>query len=107
MDEIAKREARERLKREQLTADLVAVLSDPAGRRVMEHIVYELGALEVLSYAPDSRQHAFNEGQRAVGLTLNRELEQASVELWVKMRDERNTRIRLEPRDPQPNKTDQ
>lgn len=104
--ERAKREERERLDREQLVADLTEVLSLSAGRRVLEHVVYDLGALQMLSFAVDPRQHAYNEGQRAVGVALNRELERAAVDRWAQMHFERLERIRLEPCDPNPNKTD-
>ena len=104
--ELEKRAAEEKQAREQLAADLARVMSEPAGRRVLEHIVYELGALQVLAFAVDQRQHAYNEGQRAVGVALNRELERADVDGWARLHEDRLARIRMAVRDPQPNKTD-
>ena len=104
--ELQKRENEERLAREQLKADLSETLSTPAGRRTLEHIVYELGGLQSIAFAADARQHAFNEGQRRVGIELDRELERADVDRWAQMHFEHLERIRLRVRDPKPNKTD-
>lgn len=92
-DEVARREERERLQREQHAADLKAVLELPQGRRFVSRLLFEHGALQEQGYSPDSRQHAFHDGQRAVGIALDREVRLAAPQLWALMHQERITAI--------------
>jgi len=88
-------------------ADVREVLESPAGRRVLERVLFEFGGLQAQSYASTELQLARDTGQRDVGCALDRELEQLAPEGWALMHAERIERRRAAPRDPKPNKTDQ
>lgn len=92
-DDVARREERERLQREQHAADLKAVLELPQGRRLVSRLIFEHGALQEQGYSPDARQHAFHDGQRAVGIALDREVRRVDARLWKLMHQERITAI--------------
>lgn len=103
MSELTEQEKRElRLKeaRHQRTNDLKHVLSSLEGRRVMGRLVYEFGALQTLGYDSDARQHAFNDGTRAVGIGLFRDLLHADRDGWKLMVDEYHEAVRREPVSP-------
>ena len=106
-DEVAGRERRDELTRAERRADLQAVLSTPEGRRVLERLVFEFGALQEQTYHPDPHQRAFHDGQRAVGITLDRELYLTAQDGWARMHAERLERLRLVAIDPNPSKSDQ
>lgn len=106
-DEVAQRQAREKLQREQHAADLKAVLELPQGRRFVLRVIFEHGALQEQGYTPDARQHAFHDGQRAVGIELDREVQRADRRLWQLMHQERLTDIASRLPDDTGNKSDQ
>lgn len=105
--EVAQREKREKLQREQYAADLKAVLELPQGRRFVSRLLFEHGALQEQDFTPDPRQHAFYAGQRAVGVALEREVRAADLRLWALMHQERITSIASKLPDDVGNKTDQ
>lgn len=106
-DDVEQREERERLQREQHAADLKAVLELPQGRRFVSRLIFEHGALEEQGYSADARQHAFHDGQRAVGIALNREARLVDRRLWALLHQERITRLGLELDEDVGNQSDQ
>ena len=105
-DEVAEREKREKLRREQNQADLKAVLELPQGRRFVSRLLFEYGALQEQDFTLDARQHAFFAGQRAVGVTLEREVQTVDRRLWALLHQERITTIASQLPDDVGNKTD-
>lgn len=105
--DVAERQAQEDLARAQRKADWAWLLSQPAGRRSLELLVFEFGGLQEQPHHPDPYQRSFNDGQRQVAIALDRELRLADVDKWALMHAERIERIRNAPVDSQPNKTDQ
>lgn len=86
----------ERLRGLELKDDLSWVLSTVQGRRFYARLVYELGALQVQGYHQDARQHAFHDGQRQVGVALDREAFLVDREGWAAMHRERLERLRAQ-----------
>lgn len=82
------------------------VLGLPEGRRVLELLVFEFGGLQEQAHASDSHQRSFNDGQRQVGIALDRELYAVDREGWARMHAERIQRLRDVRVDDRPNKTD-
>ena len=76
-----KREEQERLN------DIIAVMSEPAGRRYVWRLLEEARVYQS-SYAHETNQTFFREGQRNVGLSIFTELLQASPELFLTMQKE-------------------
>lgn len=90
------REERERLAREQARADLKWLLEQPQGRRTLRRLIFEHGGMQEQGFTQDARQHAFHDGQRQVGISLDRELKQADRRLWALMHQERITELGAE-----------
>lgn len=99
-------EERAELERSQRKADLVELAALPAGRRLLERLVFEFGGLQAQPHHPDPYQRAFNDGQRQVAIELDRELYLATQDGWALMHAERVERLRTVQLDPKPNKTD-
>ncbi len=106
-DSEEQRQTLEKRARERRKANWQTVLSTQAGREAIELLVFEFGGLQAQSHAADSHQRSFNDGQRAVGITLDLELKEASRSGWALMHAERIERLKNEPVDPSPNKSDQ
>lgn len=107
MDEVEQQKEREQRKRERNAADLKAVLELPAGRRFVERLLFEYGALQAQDFTIDARQHAYFAGQRAVGVTLERDVRAADLRLWALMHQERITELASKLPDDAGTKTDQ
>lgn len=105
--EVDRRKEREQQQREQNKADLKAVLETPQGRRFISRLLFEHGGLQAQGFTSDARQHAFHDGQRAVGVALEREVKAADLRLWALMHQERITDIASQLPDDSGNKTDQ
>jgi hypothetical protein len=80
----AKREEREV---EQRQADFRAVLATPEGRRIFTWLIFSVEgcALNQTSFHSSGQQFAANEGRRGVGVQLQAEIMQASLEDWIRL----------------------
>lgn len=78
-------------------ADLVEVLQTSTGRRFVARVVYELGGLKALGFNVDPHLRDFQQGQRAVGVALEKEVRRVDVALWARMENERTEQLRAEP----------
>lgn len=87
--------ARKRIQAEQARAtraaqrDLRAVLSTPAGRRILWGILEDARVFQG-SFTTDAGVTAFNEGQRAVGLKLLERITDASPKAFYEMMEASN-----------------
>jgi hypothetical protein len=97
---------RRKLLAQQEVEDLMSVMSTRPGRRFVARILFEFCGLEVLGYATDPSMHAFNTGQRAVGLHLDKAVFLAARGSWALMRAERIQTLHDLPVDAAPHKTD-
>lgn len=95
-DEVAIAEARrkEKLAQAQWVADLVSVLSTPAGRRLYYRIVFEIAGAVRASFHNSGSVMAFQEGRRDVGLTLATEAQDNAPLLYIEMLSENMERDR-------------
>lgn len=78
----------EKLQEEQYRSDLKTVMETPQGRRVLYRVVFQLAAVESLSYTGSSEQTFFREGRRDVGISLMRELQDELPEQYLTMLSE-------------------
>lgn len=101
------RKQRDEIERQEQERDWKLVLSTEGGRRAMSRVLFEYCGLQSSAFSPDGRVHAFNEGQRKVGLELNAALERIARDPWCLMHAERLERIRLAEVDPAPHKTEE
>lgn len=83
----AKVERRVASLQEQRKSDILAVMATVQGRRLMWHVIDDLAGLHGYSLAADNSTF-LSEGRRSVGGRLVLELQEASVELFVKMTEE-------------------
>lgn len=67
--------------------DLQKILSLAEGRRYLWYLLSKTGLYET-SFATHSNQMAFNEGERNVGLRLQKEIMEADAEAHLKMINE-------------------
>jgi hypothetical protein len=94
------REVREALRARE---DMAAVMSTPAGRRVLYRLIYDRCGLQDVYLAQDSGIYK-HEGQRKIGADMAFELQQNHTESYILMITERmrdlkyNSQIRDEPK---------
>jgi len=70
-------------------ADLDAIMRTTSGRRFMYRMVFLVGKLQARSYDSSGQAMAFNEGRRAMALSLLNETQAICPELWMAMLKER------------------
>ncbi len=76
----------EQLKTLQWDSDLKFVMDDPRGRRVLYKFIFQLAAVESLSYnATGNNETNFREGRRDVGLLMMKELQDRLPEQYLAM----------------------
>jgi len=75
----------DKLRLEQETLDLKAVMELGAGRRLMYRAIFAIAGAETLSYTGSNDATNFREGRRDVGLTLMREAQEKVPELYLTM----------------------
>ena len=78
--------------RDQILKDYREVLSIPAGRRLLYHILGMCGIYHV-SFTGNSR-HFFNDGMKQIGVWLLSEINDADEEAYIKMQSEELDRRR-------------
>lgn len=85
-DETKSKDAEKREEQERLN-DIIAVMTEPAGRRYVWRLLEEARVF-TSSYAHETNQTFFREGQRNVGLWIFTQLLEASPELFLLMQKE-------------------
>lgn len=91
----AKRVEAEALAKAQSEADLVSVMSTPAGRRFVWRLLQGAG-ITAASIAADTHETAFNEGRRAFGLRLMAEVQALARTHYLTMMHEMLAGLALE-----------
>lgn len=91
----AKRIEAEALAKAQAEADIVAVMSTPAGRRFVWRLVNAAGILG-RSMSETDRETAFNEGRRSFGLTVLDEVQALAKRHYLSMMHEQLNAVALE-----------
>lgn len=87
--QVKKAESKERHIRQEEINDLVEVLNLSAGRRVIWRLLGECG-ISKTSFDPSGSRVYFNEGMRNIGLFIQKEIEIAAPEAYMKMLEEDN-----------------
>lgn len=82
-------QAREQLAADQYAVDLRTLTAQPAGRRVLAHLLQSTG-LHRSTFTGDPLSGAFHEGKRAVGLQLADDLKAYAIDDYLLMLKEHN-----------------
>ncbi len=80
---------RREVEHKQHALDLYNVMRTEEGRRLMYHILKDCGT-DALSFHTNALTMAFNEGKRAIGVTLVEQLRQACNDFYLTMLEEQS-----------------
>jgi hypothetical protein len=89
---VREQEKADKLTEQQHIDDLRVILSMPAGRRVLRHVLFDLCHLNESSYNPSGQLFAANEGRRTVAVELERELIEVDLEGWLTLQREHHVK---------------